>query len=95
MSSSRLTFFWCHFIGKEKAHRFNVLKQQLAMTSANVASDSSSMNGATRSLTQRDQIKNEIENILAADCLYCGDYMIDSIDKPFIDDWDKVNLDWQ
>lgn len=42
-----------------------------------------------------DQIKLAIENILAADCLYCGELMINSIDQPFIDDWDKVNNDWQ
>lgn len=46
-------------------------------------------------MSQRDNIKNEIENILAADCMFCGDNMINQIDKPFIDDWDRVNLDWQ
>lgn len=43
----------------------------------------------------RDQLRNEIETILANDCLYCGEYMINSIDKPFIDDWETVNMAWE
>lgn len=46
-------------------------------------------------LSTRDQIKDEIETILAGDCLFCGEFMINNIDKPFIDDWERVNLDWQ
>lgn len=61
---------------------------------ANQQSDTVSVNGST-SLSNRDVVKNEIEGILASECLYCGDIMINSIDKPFIEDWDKVNLDWQ
>lgn len=60
-----------------------------------VNSNQSSSVNDTSYLSNRDQIKNDIETILAADCLFCGDYMINSIDKPFIDDWEKVNLDWQ
>jgi len=48
----------------------------------------------TNNVITRDGIKNEIENILANDCLYCGELMINNIDKPFIDDWNKVNDDW-
>lgn len=56
--------------------------------------DIANVNG-NGNLTQRDNIKSEIETILAADCLFCGEHMINQIDKPFIEDWDRVNLDWQ
>lgn len=88
-------------LDKEEARRFNTLKQQLATATAGgigalLQPDLSNLIGTTSTnVSPREQIKNEIENILAADCLYCGEYMIESIDKPFIDDWDKVNLDWQ
>lgn len=51
--------------------------------------------GGAANLSQRDRIKNDIETILAAECLFCGENMINQIDKPFIEDWDRVNLDWQ
>lgn len=76
------------------------MKQQLQSLSLNVPAtnqtETTSVNGGAN-LSQRDNIKNEIENILAAECLFCGEHMINQIDKPFIDvkDWDRVNLDWQ
>ncbi|KAJ8288868.1 hypothetical protein COCON_G00015270 [Conger conger] len=33
----------------------------------------------------REQIKSDIDDIVAGECVYCGDLMIKSIDKPFID----------
>ncbi|MBN3326234.1 VPS18 protein, partial [Atractosteus spatula] len=33
----------------------------------------------------REQIKSDIDDIIAAECVYCGELMIKSIDKPFID----------
>ncbi|KAJ8269898.1 hypothetical protein GJAV_G00108020 [Gymnothorax javanicus] len=33
----------------------------------------------------REQIKSDIDDIVAAECVYCGELMIRSIDKPFID----------
>ena len=33
----------------------------------------------------REQIKSDIDDIIAAECVFCGDLMIRSIDKPFID----------
>lgn len=33
----------------------------------------------------REQIKSDIDDIIASECVYCGERMIKSIDKPFID----------
>lgn len=43
---------------------------------------------------KRAYLKTEIEQILAADCLYCG-LLIETIDQPFVDDWDQVNVEWE
>ncbi|KAI1897288.1 hypothetical protein AGOR_G00081780 [Albula goreensis] len=33
----------------------------------------------------REQIKSDIDDIIASECVYCGELMIRSIDRPFID----------
>lgn len=35
--------------------------------------------------TSREHIKSDIDDIIASECVYCGELMIKSIDKPFID----------
>lgn len=84
--------------GNDHIFRLSKLKQQLQSLSLNLPAtnqtDTASVNGGAN-LSQRDNIKSEIENILAAECLFCGEHMINQIDKPFIEDWDRVNLDWQ
>lgn len=35
--------------------------------------------------TSREQIKSDMDDIIASECVYCGELMIKSIDKPFID----------
>lgn len=86
--------------GVDTTRRLTRLKQQLSTMNTNNSStnhvqiDGNGVNGSIN-LSNRDQIKNEIETILAADCLFCGEIMINTIDKPFIDDWEKVSLDWQ
>lgn len=88
-------------IGNDEIFRLSKLKQQLQNLSLNIPVpsqvDTTSVNGGApgNSMSQRDSIKNEIETILASECLYCGEHMINLIDKPFIEDWDRVNLDWQ
>jgi len=35
--------------------------------------------------TSRESIKSDIDDVVASECVYCGELMIKSIDKPFID----------
>ncbi|XP_063971923.1 vacuolar protein sorting-associated protein 18 homolog [Diachasmimorpha longicaudata] len=48
------------------------------------------------SLSTKDQIKADIDNLVASDCLYCGEFMIESIDKPFIEEenYERVMAEW-
>lgn len=34
-------------------------------------------------LTDRERAKSEYEELIAAECLFCGNHMIESIDRPF------------
>lgn len=36
----------------------------------------------------------DYEDLLASECIYCGQLMIDAIDQPFVDDWDRNDSDW-
>nr|CAD7570178.1 unnamed protein product [Timema californicum] len=57
--------------------------------------DTVSVGSAT--ISARDQLKADINSIVASECLFCGDMMIRSIDRPFIEneDYDKVMKDWE
>uniref|UniRef100_A0A6Q2X5J0 Vacuolar protein sorting-associated protein 18 homolog n=1 Tax=Esox lucius TaxID=8010 RepID=A0A6Q2X5J0_ESOLU len=46
--------------------------------------DSASLGKGSASVS-REQIKSDIDDIIACECVYCGELMIKSIDKPFID----------
>ncbi|XP_065571293.1 vacuolar protein sorting-associated protein 18 homolog isoform X2 [Artemia franciscana] len=72
-----------------KKERIHDLKRQLA--SLSTKDDTSSIKSGSKS--EHDTLKEEIDEILAGDCLYCGDLMIDSVDKPFsIEDSLEVQL---
>lgn len=62
-------------------------------TQANIDTISTGSTG----LSALDTFKSEIDNIVASECLYCGENMIRNIDKPFIEDYeyDAVMKDWK
>lgn len=45
----------------------------------------------------REQVRAEIDSIVAGECLYCGDNVVANIDTPFIsaDEWDTLMAEWQ
>lgn len=68
-----------------------MLKQQLET----MLTQSAAMGENTKSLQKkREQLKKDIEEIIADCCVYCG-LMINTIDLPFVEDWDQVNVDWE
>jgi hypothetical protein len=51
---------------------------------------SKGQNCPSETVEARDQLRDTIENILAADCAMCGGMMIQQLDKPF----DIANESW-
>uniref|UniRef100_A0A1A9X021 Vacuolar protein sorting-associated protein 18 homolog n=1 Tax=Glossina brevipalpis TaxID=37001 RepID=A0A1A9X021_9MUSC len=74
-------------LSSDKSRKLTMLKQQLeSMLTQSVAMAESSKELQKK----REKLKHEIENIVAADCPYCG-LMIETIDQPFVEDWDQCN----
>ena len=55
---------------------------------------SSNKSGST--LHRLQQAQAELDDLIAGECLFCGDIMIRNIDKPFIEDteFNKVIAEW-
>jgi len=71
-----------------------IQKRKTFLTEKSPSLEDSNMPVATA--TQSDQIKAELDEIIAAECLYCGENMIRTIDMPFIqqDELDMLKS-WQ
>ncbi|KAG7209765.1 hypothetical protein KM043_011388 [Ampulex compressa] len=69
------------------------LQRQLTVLS-NRPEDTTSVGSV--SLSTKDQIKADIDELIASECFYCGELMIESIDKPFIEeeDYESVMKEW-
>lgn len=82
-------------ISADSRNRLLDLQKQLNNLSSGQQVDNIST--ASTSLSAKDVIKCEIDNIVASDCYFCGDYMVDSIDKPFIleSDYNRVMKEWE
>lgn len=91
-----------------KQNRLEELQKKLAATTPSTKSrnrpapkeegDTASL-GKGMGATSREQIVSDIDDIVASECAYCGELMIKSIDKPFIDpqkfEQDKSSWLWR
>lgn len=76
--------------------RIKLADLQSRLTAISNKSDDTASVGSV-SLSIKDQIKADIDELIASECLYCGDLMIESIDKPFIEekDYERVMKEWE
>lgn len=71
-------------IAPEEAQRFLRKKQKLSMMNQQIElSKNQNNNIPQQQIAQRDNLRKEIETILAAECTMCGSLMIQQLDKPF------------
>ncbi|XP_046959364.1 vacuolar protein sorting-associated protein 18 homolog isoform X1 [Vanessa cardui] len=75
-----------------RRNKLTDLQRQLAVLS-NIELSTVTSSG----LPLREVLKNEIDDIVASECVFCGEHMIACIDKPFIadEDWDRVMKEWE
>lgn len=82
-------------IGPAKKNKLDDLNRQLKVLNAQNQGDNLST-GST-GMSAKDMVKAEIDNIVASECLYCGENMIRNIDKPFIEEheYEKIMKEWE
>ncbi|XP_065343009.1 vacuolar protein sorting-associated protein 18 homolog [Cloeon dipterum] len=68
---------------------------QLKLASMTVKEDAASIGSSA--ISTREQVRSEVDSLVAGECIYCGENMIRSIDRPFIDeaDHDDIMKDWE
>lgn len=79
-----------------RQRRLEELLQDLA-SRKNENDDVESIDSKTLQLQSRkDELRAEVEDLIAGECIHCGDIMIKLIDKPFIEDseFDAINREW-
>lgn len=77
------------FLAPEEGKKLIKLKQKLAILNTQVELSSNQNNSVPMQTTIRDQLKADIENILAAECTFCGTLMIQQLDAEFDDQWNN------
>ncbi|KAL4656442.1 vacuolar protein sorting-associated protein 18-like [Arapaima gigas] len=85
-----------------KQSKLDELQKKLAATSQptktrhRMKEDETAAASLGKSQLSREQIKADIDDIVASECVYCGELMIRSIDKPFIDPnkFDEEKQSW-
>ncbi|TRY72729.1 hypothetical protein TCAL_00267 [Tigriopus californicus] len=58
--------------------------------------DTQSVDSRTVRLSRKDQLRNDLDELIANECLFCGELMVKMIDRPFIEDhkFEQEVLDW-
>nr|XP_040229535.1 vacuolar protein sorting-associated protein 18 homolog [Anopheles coluzzii] len=90
------------YLSPEMSDRLTMLKQSLATAQHAVESAASAGVGSANALeaapvapiSHKEKLKSEIEAIISSECLYCGNLMINALDKPFVENWQQADSEW-
>jgi len=82
-------------LGPAKKNKLADLQRQQKILSSQINVDTISTGSS--GISARDAVKADIDNIIASECLYCGENMIRNIDMPFIDEkeYDRTMKEWE
>ena len=85
-------------LGEARACKLTELQAQVAALGREGSGDKgSSGTGVGRALpSKQDMVQAELDDLVAGECPYCGEIMIKSVDKPFIDgkEFDDLIQEW-
>jgi hypothetical protein len=78
------------------ARRKKIEELSSEIVSKRSADDVQSVDSRSLKLSKKDQLRAELDDLIASECLHCGDIMIKMIDKPFIEDedFDRITNEW-
>lgn len=82
-------------LGPAKKFKLAELQRQQKILSSQTNVDAISISSS--GISAKDVLKGDIDNIIASECLYCGENMIRNIDLPFIDEkeYEKIMKEWE
>uniref|UniRef100_A0A182T741 Vacuolar protein sorting-associated protein 18 homolog n=1 Tax=Anopheles maculatus TaxID=74869 RepID=A0A182T741_9DIPT len=94
------------YLSPATSGRLTILKQRLAATqqmvdngtaAAAISTASSAVPDPTaqHTISHKEKLKSEIEAIISSECLYCGQLMINALDKPFVENWQQADSEWE
>ena len=58
--------------------------------------DVQSIDSRSLKMSKRELLRAELDDLIASECIFCGELMIKLIDKPFFEhtEYEKINNDW-
>jgi len=73
-----------------------LLELQTQVESLAREKDNASLDSRSAMPSRLEQAQAELDDLIASECVFCGDIMVKNIDKPFIEDqeFDKVMAEW-
>jgi len=73
-----------------------LLELQAQVESLAREKDNASLDSRSAMPSRLEQAQAELDDLIASECVFCGDIMVRNIDKPFIEDqeFDKVMAEW-
>jgi len=79
-----------------QAKQKRLLELQSRLASSTNENDLMSQNSRSITMDKYDQVQAELDDLIASECLFCGDIMVRNIDKLFIEDseFNKVMKEW-
>eukprot|EP00795_Rhopilema_esculentum_P013011 gene13011-3779_t len=87
-----------HHIKDKQRKKIEEIQAKLANLTLTSSASMSTVSGSITpgNASAKEQLKSELDDIVASECIYCGDVMIRSLDKPFIEEseYDSVVAEW-
>jgi len=79
-----------------QAKQRKLIELQNLLASSTNENDLISQNSRSITMGKYDQVQAELDDLIASECLFCGDIMVRNIDKLFIEDseFNKVMKEW-
>ena len=83
-----------HLSAPDKARFFELLKLQKLLSNAVPLETVEKGDGTNDLKLQEEKLKNELDDIIASDCIFCGEVMIQSVGESLVLDEEEIDKSW-